>query len=204
MSALNLLAGVITGRVKIGGEPEGVTVRPGGREVYVACEEDNEVYAVNAASLAVVGRMKTAARPRSIVFSRDGSTAFVTDENAGVITVLDATKRIPAGVIPVPRVNGSLAPPRPMGSVLSPDGRSVLVSLGRARSIAIIDVAARRVVRTIADVGARPWGIDVSADGTEAYTANGPSGDVAVIDLASGVVKRRIHTGGSPWGLVAR
>jgi YVTN family beta-propeller protein len=27
---------------------------------------------------------------------------------------------------------------------------------------------------------------------------------VSVIDLASGAVTRRIRTGGSPWGLVAR
>ena len=88
-----------------------------------------------------------------------------------------------------------------MGAVLSPDGRSVLVSLGRARSIAVIDVDTRAIARTIENVGDRPWGIEVSADGTTAYTANGPSADVAIIDLASATVKRRIATGGSPWGL---
>jgi YVTN family beta-propeller protein len=205
MSVLDLSAGVITRRVRVGAEPEGVTVRPGGAEVYVTCEEDNEVYAVHTSTLDVVARMKTAARPRSIVFTRDGSTAFVTDENAGVVTVLDAANRRTAGTIAIPRSDkAGRTPPRPMGSVLSHDGRLVLVSLGRARSVAIIDVAARTVVRTIDDVGARPWGIDVSADGAEAYTANGPSGDVSVIDLASGAVTRRIRTGGSPWGLVAR
>jgi YVTN family beta-propeller protein len=80
----------------------------------------------------------------------------------------------------------------------------VYVSLGRARAIAVIDVASRAVTRTIEDVGDRPWGIEVSADGTKVYTANGPSADVATIDLPSGTVERRTATGGSPWGLAIR
>ena len=91
-----------------------------------------------------------------------------------------------------------------MGAVLSPDGQQVYVSLGRARAVAVIDVAKRALARTIEDVGARPWGIDVSADGKKIYTANGPSGDVSVVDLATGTVERRIATGGSPWGLVIK
>jgi YVTN family beta-propeller protein len=201
MSVLDLSTGAITTRVKIGGEPEGVTVRPDGREVYVTCEEDNEVYAVDTTTLKVVGRMKTAARPRSIAFTKDGSAAFVTDENAATVTILNPAKHAVAGAIVLPRPAGSPAPPRPMGAVLTPDGTHVLVSLGRARAVAVIDAAAKKLVRTIENVGDRPWGIDVSADGTKAFTANGPSADVSIIDLASGKVQR-VVTGGSPWGLV--
>jgi YVTN family beta-propeller protein len=96
----------------------------------------------------------------------------------------------------------SAGPPRPMGTVLSPDGRQLFVSNGRARSVSVIDVATRRLVRTFADVGARPWGIAVSPDGRNVYTANGPSGDISVIDAVTGRVHRRIELGGSPWGLV--
>ena len=91
-----------------------------------------------------------------------------------------------------------------MGAVLSPDGRQVYVSLGRAKAIAVIDVAKRALTQTIEGVGDRPWGIGVSADGKKVYTANGPSADVSFVDLASGTVERRIPTGGSPWGLVIK
>ena len=202
MSVVDLSTGTIRTRVKIGDEPEGVTVTPDGREVYITCEDDNEVFAVDTTTLQVVGRMKTAGRPRSVAFTRDGKTAFVTDENAATVTVLDAVKHSPAGAIVLARSKESPTPPRPMGAVLSPDGRQVLVSLGRAKSVVAIDTASRKVARTIEGVGDRPWGIDVSRDGTKAYTANGPSGDVSVIDLATGTVERRIATGGSPWGLV--
>jgi YVTN family beta-propeller protein len=92
-----------------------------------------------------------------------------------------------------------------MGGVLSSDGRELFVSLGRAKSVAVIDVAGRKFVRSIDEVGTRPWGIDISPDGRRLFTANGPSSDVSVIDIASGKVERKIAVGGSPWGLdVAR
>lgn len=84
---------------------------------------------------------------------------------------------------------------------MAPDGRELYVSLGRAKSIAVIDPTSRKFVRSIEDVGARPWGIGISPDGKKLYTANGPSGDVSVIDIVSGKVDRRIAVGGSPWGV---
>ena len=160
------------------------------------------MFAVDTTTLKVVGRMKMPARPRAVVFTKDGSTAFVTDETAATISVIDTAKHAIAASIVIPKGKGPTVP-RPMGAVLSPDGKEVYVSLGRASAIAIIYVAKRSLTRTIEDVGARPWGIDVSADGTQLNTANGPSADVSVVDLARGTVSR-IATGGSPWGLVLK
>jgi len=117
--------------------------------------------------------------------------------------VVDVAAHKVGATLQIPKTEGTPMVPRPMGGVLSPDGRQLFVSLGRARSIAVIDVAGRRVTRTIENVGARPWGIEISADGQKLYTANGPSGDVSVIDIATGKVDRQIKTGGSPWGVVA-
>ena len=94
-------------------------------------------------------------------------------------------------------------PPRPMGAVMSPDGRTLYVSNGRAKSISVIDVASLKVTRTIDDIGARPWGIGISADGKMLYTANGSSGDVSVVEAATGQSgAERIAIGGSPWGII--
>jgi YVTN family beta-propeller protein len=206
MSVLDMAAGSVRSRVKVGDEPEGVTVTPDGREVYVTCEANNEVVAVDTATLKVVARIKTGLRPRSVVFTRDGKAAFVTNENSGTVAIVDTTRRTAqnSASVSFPKAADAPTPPRPMGAVLTPDGRQVLISLGRAGSIAAIDVAGRTLAGVIGNVGTRPWGIDVSADGRQAFTANGPSGDVSIIDLAAQKVERKVQTGGSPWGVVYR
>jgi YVTN family beta-propeller protein len=207
MSTLDLATGTIRGKVHVGEEPEGVTVRPGGKEVYVTSEGDSEVAAVDTTTGKVVAHYKVEGRPRSVVFSQDGKTAFATAENGGTVTVLDAVTHKVVVVIKIPQfvgateVEGKPVPPRPMGIVLSPDGGTVYVSLGRAGGVAVIDTATRKFSRAIAAVGKRPWGIAVSADGKKLYTANGSSGDISIIDVATGAVEKKIATGGSPWGI---
>jgi YVTN family beta-propeller protein len=89
-----------------------------------------------------------------------------------------------------------------MGAVLSHNGKYLFISNGRDKSIAVINVSSRRVLRTINDVGARPWGIGVSADDKHIYTANGPSNDVSVLEVDTGTIKTRIKVDGGAWGLV--
>lgn len=202
MTALDLDSGEIKARVKVGEEPEGVTTGPDGTLVFVSCEGSNEVVAIDTTTLKVVGRIPTGPRPRSIAFSRDGKIGFIGSENAGTLTVFETKTRKVKKTITLPRPTEQGAiPPRPMGLQVSPDGATLYVSLGRAKSVAVIDVAAQEYKSTIADVGTRPWGIGISADGTKLYTANGPSGDISIVDIATGKTEAKVATGGSPWGI---
>jgi YVTN family beta-propeller protein len=203
VTILDLATSKITGKIPVGAEPEGVRVRPDGKFVYVTCEGTSEVLAINTATRKVVAHMHAGLRPRSIVFTRNGATAFATSERGGVVNVLDSMNHKVIGTIKIPALPGKNdLPARPMGSVLSPDGKHVYISNGRGESVAVIDVATRRMARLIGDVGTRPWGIGVSPDGRNIYTANGPSDEVSVIDAKTGKVERRIEVGGRPWGLV--
>jgi YVTN family beta-propeller protein len=202
MSVLDLRSGKITRRVPVGKEPEGVTVRPDGKVVYVTSEQDGLVFAIDVRKLTVIARIPTGPRPRSIIFTRDGAVGFVTCENAAQLTVVDAVKNLPIGVIKIEAKAKTVLGPRPMSAVLSPDGKLLYVSNGRGESVAVIDVATRTVARLIDGVGARPWGIGVSRDGQWLYTANGPSNDLSVIEAATGKVEKRVKVGGLPWGLV--
>jgi YVTN family beta-propeller protein len=170
----------------------------------VTSESDSEVAAIDTASFKVLSEIKTSARPRGVAFTSDGKTAFITNENGGTVTVINAETNKVVTTIAMPKVKGAPAPPRPMGMAFSQDGGTLFVSLGRAGAIAKIDVATRKVTGTFDTVGARPWGIALSADGQKLYSANGPSGDVSVIDIATGKVDTHIATGGSPWGVVVR
>ena len=204
MSVLDLEGGTITKRVPVCDEPEGVTVSPDGRVVYVTCEAVNAVAAVDTRSLAVIARIPTAARPRSIAVTPDGRTLFITCENAASITVADAATREAKGAIQLRVPDVTSTPPRPMGAVLTADGATLFISNGRAQSISVIDVAKRLPSGVIQGVGARPWGIALSPDGRHLYTANGPSEDVSFIDVLAGTVERKVHVGGSPWGIAVR
>jgi YVTN family beta-propeller protein len=221
MSVLDLASGEIRGKVTVGREPEGVTVSPDGKTVYVTSEEDSEVTAVDTATLRVTAHMPTGKRPRSLVFAHDGVTAFVMCESGGVVTVLDTaahktidtlkiTQNAPAPAVtkgPSPSAAPSAGPPkpsvpRPMGAALSKDGKTLYVSCGRGGSVAVIDVATRKQVRSIDGVGERPWGIALSLDEKRLYTANGTGFDMSIVDIASGNVEKRVHIGASPWGVL--
>src|SRR5687768_9821083 len=170
MSVVDMASGEIRARVPVGEEPEGVRMRPDGKVVYVTCEGDNSVVAVDTTTDKEIARIKTGARPRDIAFTRDGAFAFVTAENSGVITVFDVKTHRVTSTIALPRPAGAPVPPRPMGAVMSPDGQTLYISNGRAKSISVIDVASLKVTRTFDDIGARPWGIGVSPDGKLLYT----------------------------------
>jgi YVTN family beta-propeller protein len=141
-------------------------------------------------------------RPRSLVVTRDGLTAFVADEMGKRVTVIDAVGFTAQGEIAVHEDAPKPSGPRPMGTALSPDGKSVYVTCGRGGSVAVLDIATRKQVRSLDGVGDRPWGIATSADGALLYTANGTSHDVSIIDVAVGNVVHRVTTGGLPWGVV--
>jgi YVTN family beta-propeller protein len=115
-------------------------------------------------------------------------------ENEATLTVIDAraltvVKKIDLGT-------GM----RPMGQVMSPDGKQLFVSTGRSKMVLIVDTASDTVVGSV-EAGPRPWGLALSADGKTLYSANGPSNDVSVIDVASRTVTKKIPVGDSPWGL---
>jgi YVTN family beta-propeller protein len=123
----------------------------------------------------------------------------VSNELSSDLTVFDTKSHSATGSIKIDEPGKN---PRPMGCVLSPDGKWLYVSTGRGASVAVIDVALRRLDGIIPDVGARPWGIGISVDGKRLFTANGPSNDVSIIDVAKRRVEKRVNVGGSPWGLV--
>jgi YVTN family beta-propeller protein len=179
--------------IDIGKEPEGVAIAPD-HTAWVTSEGDSQVFIIDPVASTVLGKIPTGARPRGIAFTN--GKAFITNENAGTLTVADVAKRAPIATITLPA--GGEVKPRPMGVTVS-KGR-VYVTEGRAKSVAIIDAMTNDVVTTIPDVGARPWGIAVAASGL-VFTANGPSNDVTVLDPQSGQIVRRIPTGASPWGV---
>ena len=200
-SLVDVTAGQVVRKAPVGKEPEGVAIHPGGKVVYVTNEGDNSVSVLDVDSGQQVARIETGGRPRSVVFTADGARAFIACETTHALTLIDARSHTKTGDLDLP---GDMV--RPMGLVISPDGRTLYVSGGRSKTVHVIalDEPAPRVKSTIADVGVRPWGIGITHKGDRLYTANGSAGDVTVIDATTGAVVRHIPVGGSPWGIAVR
>lgn len=171
---------------------------------------DNQTIAVDANTGAEVWRTKlgdinkgetmtmaplVGARPRNAVFSPDGRRAYVTAENGGTITVVNARKHSVVGTI-----NLSGGQLKPMGIAISRNGRRLYVSNGRGNSVSVINTTNNRIIASI-PVASRPWGIALTPDGKKLYTANGLSDDVAVIDTVTNRVITTIRAGLGPWGI---
>jgi YVTN family beta-propeller protein len=142
----------------------------------------------------VRARIEVGDRPRNSAFTADGRHAFVPGEGDSSIAVIDvATDKMARRVT---LSEGS----RPMGIVLTPGGRNLLVTTGRGGELVRLNPDTLAVTGRVA-VGARPWGLSLSPDGRFAFTANGPSNDVAMVDVATMKVIAHIPAGDRPWGV---
>ena len=89
----------------------------------------------------------------------------------------------------------------PVGIAMTKDGKTAYVALGHAAHVAIVDVAARKVLGYIL-VGRRAWGLTLSRDEKTLYVANGLGDDISIIDTASRKAKVSVPVGRVPYGVV--
>ena len=96
----------------------------------------------------------------------------------------------------------------PEGLDLTPDGRHLVVALGQADQVAIVNLSAGTA--SLADVGRYPYGVVADPRRPRAYVTNERDGTVSVVEVPSGRLLDTIAVGGPrgsdyahPQGLVA-
>ena len=92
----------------------------------------------------------------------------------------------------------------PQGLAVTPDGKRLVVVLGQADQVAIVDLARRS--SSLVDVGRYPYAVTVDPRRPRAYVSNERDGTVSVLDLTSGAVTATVDVGGAyahPEGLAA-
>jgi YVTN family beta-propeller protein len=162
----------------------------------VSAEEGSSIDVVDVAARAVTASIPVGKRPRAIAFSPDGQRAYVACEVENTLAVIDVPGRKTLAQLKMP---GKVA----SGVVLTPDGKRVIVSDGKAGALYAVDPARNEVVATV-QVGARPWNMAVLPDGRKLYVANGRSNSVSVIDLATFKKLVDVPVGELPWGVAVR
>lgn len=140
-----------------------------------------------------------------------GERVYVSDENGGLVVVIDAAKDEVIARVPVGK--------RPRGIRVSPDGTAVLVALSgspksppgvdpaslppvdrAADGIGVIDVSSLKLTRVI-EAGQDPELFDVTRDGKSLWASNEETAEASLIDVESGRVLRRTAVGHEPEGV---
>ncbi len=70
--------------------PLALALSPDGKRLYVVCEGDDVVLAVNTHTRFVVGKVKVGRRPEGIAVSPDGKTLYVTNEWSDTVSEINA------------------------------------------------------------------------------------------------------------------
>jgi YVTN family beta-propeller protein len=146
--------------------------------------------------------VKTGMRPRRFAITPDASELWVTNELGSSVSIID-TARMQVKQTLAFKVTGMRGSDiTPVGMLMSADGKTAWVALGRANHVAEVDVATR-TVRGLALVGKRAWGLALNTDGSRLYVANGLSDDMTIIDTSNRRALKTVPVGREPHSILS-
>ena len=183
--------------IPVGTRPRGVRVTRDGKTIFVAlsgsprcpptmpdeeCEKlkadksKDGVAEVDAATRKVTRVLPGGSDPETFDISRDGTTLFVSNEDAGTASIVDVSSGKIRSTVTVGK--------EPEGVRVHPDGNTVWVTGETAHNVTIIDTRSGKVVGSV-EVGRRPRSVVFTPDGKRAYVTSEVDGTVWVVDVAS-------------------
>lgn len=169
-------------------QPDVLAVTPNGEYAVVASGHDAVVVVDLRTPAARAARITIGSEATAIVTVPTGAEAYVVSPlSLGLTPVILSSGRAAVGL-------GVATKTFPLGVAVSPDGKSVYVTDYEHNRVLVIDLATRRITRSIA-VGAGPSAIAVSPDGARAYVVDATAGEVTPIDLPTGRSLPAIKTG---------
>ncbi|MCC7055271.1 MAG: hypothetical protein IT355_18510 [Gemmatimonadaceae bacterium] len=155
ISELDLVAGTFVRSISVPAQPEAINVTPDGREVWVGSNATGVVSVVDVTTGAVTPAATGLGWPYRVAYTPDTAVALVPDLRGEVLRFID--RRTHAELARL-----ALAGTAPQGIVVAPDGRFAYLSLSAKGTVAVIDLATRRIVREIA-AGETPDGVAYAA-----------------------------------------
>ena len=154
VTELDLAAGTALRNIDVPAQPEAINVTPDGREVWVGSNATGKLSIVDAAT----GSVSTAAEgfgwPYRVLFSPDNQLVLLPDLRKEELRFVERRTRAELHRLALPGKG-------PQGIVFTPDGRHAFLSFSKTGFVAIIDVAARKIVREL-PAGDTPDGIAYS------------------------------------------
>jgi YVTN family beta-propeller protein len=174
--------------------PFGLAFDESRRSLYAACWTNAKILAIDLSSLKAEKVFPTARLPAWATRREGANEIWVSNEGAGLVTILDTRTG---------RVSGQIATGRgPSDIAFTASGRYAWVTNEKDANVSFIDAGARRKIRDIR-VGKVPQGIAVADSGRRLLVANFGSNSVSVIDTAAGKELTQIAVGRGPVDVVS-
>jgi YVTN family beta-propeller protein len=156
--------------------PLGVLARADGSVTYVASERDGVVYTLDTHDPTHIHQLAmtaTGSHPVAMVFDRAQSRLFVANALSDTISVIDtASNKVVGTVLLRPDAARDLPGASPTSLALSPDEKTLYVTLADMNALAVVDVAALSV-RGMMPVGWYPSAVAVVGDRLLVVNARG-------------------------------
>jgi YVTN family beta-propeller protein len=178
--------------------PVEIKLSADGNKLYVVCEDDDSVLAVDTQTKQVVLRAKVGQKPKGLAISSDGKTLYVSNEWSDTVSEVDAAtfavkRTLKTGWGPV-------------GLVTDRPGETLYVANSIADSVSLIDLASGAEIKRFV-THRYPEQMVLSRDGRRVYVSNvlphlgpydqPPVSELLSLDTAKQVVAERILIPGS-------
>lgn len=129
--------------------PYFATISPTRDEVWIACEQDNEVWVFSIPELEDVAHIPVGLLPNYVWFTPDGKKAYVSNFDSGSVSVVDVATK--TETFEIDTSIGSVA------VVPRSDGRYLYIPNVLSYSMSVIDTVSDQVVAEWSDLGGPRW-----------------------------------------------
>ena len=190
VSVIDAGSGAVLGTLPVSAGPHGMAITRDGRRVYVSGDGSSSVDVIDTATDKVVKTIQVGKIPNGIALTPDDRMLLVTVYGENRLAFVDTATDAVIATTDVPK---------PHTVAISSDGRLAYVTEQEPGhfGLALIDVATRRVTRTV-PLDKTPRDGEFGYDGKMFYFTQAGVSAVQVMDLASGQIVAQIATGVSP------
>lgn len=198
LGIMNLDSKEMVAEIEVGEEPEGVLTHPDGKTVFVTSEVANMVHVIDVEKKESIADIVVGKRPRRFAVTPDNKSLWVTNELDASVSFVDLETNKVTGSMKFEPKGFRAESITPVGIVMTKDGKTAYVAMGRANHVAVVDVEKKEVKDYIL-VGERAWNVTFNKDESLLYVVNGLSDDVSIIDTTKGKVIKSVPVGRVPY-----
>lgn len=185
--------------INVGNAPDYVAVNPNTGVLYVTVQPTNAVYAIDAATGAIIANISIGSYPRDVVVNPSNGMVYVANQGSDSVSVIDGTTNKVMATVPVGR--------DPVELAVNPNTGFVYVDNQLSQSMSVIDGSTNTVVATVT-VGCNgtctnstagvPTGVDVNQATNKVYVSSNGINSLQTVDGATDAVVNSIRVGTYP------